>query len=135
MPFGLNNTPAVFQALVNHVLCDMLNRLVFVHLDDILIFSQIQEQHLQCAHLILQRLLENKLYVKVDKCHFHSPSEDFPRFVIEWGQVKMDPTNVKWRPWLIADSWKHGNSIVSLVLPTYIDEALFSRLPSPGEKS
>lgn len=96
MPFGLNNTPAVFQALVNHVLCDMLNRFVFVHLDDILIFSQIQEQHFQCAHLILQRLLENKLYVKVDKCRFHSPSVDFLRFVIERGQVKMDPTKVKY---------------------------------------
>ena len=39
MPFGLTNAPAVFQALVNDVLRDMLNRFIFVYLDDILIFS------------------------------------------------------------------------------------------------
>ena len=37
MPFGLTNTPAVFQALVNDVLCNMLNRFVFVYIDDILL--------------------------------------------------------------------------------------------------
>lgn len=39
MPFGLTNAPAVFQALINDVLRDMLNKFVFVYLDDILIFS------------------------------------------------------------------------------------------------
>ena len=38
MPCGLTNTPAVFQSLVNDVIRDMLNRSVFVYLDDILIF-------------------------------------------------------------------------------------------------
>lgn len=39
MSFGLTNTPAVFQALVNYILRDFLNRYVFVYLNDILIFS------------------------------------------------------------------------------------------------
>lgn len=39
MPFGLTNAPAVFQALINDVLRDMLNQFVFVYLDDILIFK------------------------------------------------------------------------------------------------
>ncbi len=39
LPFGLTNAPAVFQALINDVLRDMVNRFVFVYLDDILIFS------------------------------------------------------------------------------------------------
>lgn len=40
MPFGLTNAPAVFQVLVNDVPEEMLNRFVFVYLDDILIFSK-----------------------------------------------------------------------------------------------
>ena len=40
MPFGLTNTPAVFQALVNNMLKDKLNQFVFTYLDDILIFSR-----------------------------------------------------------------------------------------------
>lgn len=38
MPFGLTNAPAIFQALVNDILQDMLNSFVFVYLDDIWIF-------------------------------------------------------------------------------------------------
>lgn len=40
MPFGLTNAPAVFQNLINDVLRDMLNRFVFMYLDDILVFSK-----------------------------------------------------------------------------------------------
>eukprot|EP00063_Salmo_salar_P059554 XP_014034389.1 PREDICTED: RNA-directed DNA polymerase homolog [Salmo salar] len=41
MPFGLSNSPALFQALINDVLRNMLNRFVFIYLDDILVFSNI----------------------------------------------------------------------------------------------
>lgn len=39
MPFGLCNSPAVFQTFVNYVLREFLNVFVFVYLDDILLFS------------------------------------------------------------------------------------------------
>lgn len=38
MPFGQTNAPVVFQSLVNDVLRDLLNKVIFVYLDDILIF-------------------------------------------------------------------------------------------------
>lgn len=47
MPFGLTNAPAVFQALINDILLDMINRFVFVYLDNILIFSQAPSEHEQ----------------------------------------------------------------------------------------
>ena len=68
MPFGLTNAPAVFQTLVNDVL---FNKFLFVYLDDILIFSRSLEEHVQQVKLVLQRLLENILYVKAGKCEFH----------------------------------------------------------------
>eukprot|EP00063_Salmo_salar_P026978 XP_014001813.1 PREDICTED: RNA-directed DNA polymerase homolog [Salmo salar] len=45
MPFGFTNIPAVFQALVNDVLRFMLNRFIFVYLDDILVFSHSAQEH------------------------------------------------------------------------------------------
>lgn len=35
MPFGLTNGPAVFEELVNDVLCNMLNQFLFVYMDDV----------------------------------------------------------------------------------------------------
>lgn len=95
MPFGLTNAPAVFQALVNDVLRDMLNKFVYVYLDDILIFSKNLQEHVQHVRLVLQRLLENRLYVKAEKCEFHATSVRFLGFVIEQGQIKADPEKVK----------------------------------------
>jgi len=71
MPFSLTYAPAVFQALINEVLRDFLNRSVFVYLDDILIFSCNMEEHVLHVRQVLQRLLENKLFVKKEKCEFH----------------------------------------------------------------
>lgn len=92
MPFWLTNAPATFQALVNNVLRDFLNRFVFINLDGILIFSPSLSDHV-CA--IRQRLLENKLFVKAEKCDFHSQLVSFLGFVIQVGQIKADPEKVR----------------------------------------
>ena len=68
MPFGLTNVPAVFQTLVNDDLGDMINKFVFVYLNDILIISQDAQSHQGHVHKVLQRLLENRLFVKAEKC-------------------------------------------------------------------
>ena len=95
MPFGLTNAPAVFQSLVNDILRDMLNVFVFVYLDDILIFSPDESTHIQHVRRVLQRLLENQLFVKAEKCDFHVPSVSFLGYIISEGEVKMDPVKIK----------------------------------------
>lgn len=57
----LRNAPAVFQRMVNDILRDVLNRFVFIYLDDILIYSRNQTQHEHHVRLVLKRLLENQL--------------------------------------------------------------------------
>ncbi|KAI2661149.1 Transposon Tf2-6 polyprotein [Labeo rohita] len=95
MPFGLSNSPAVFQALVNDVLRDMVNRFVFVYLDDILIFSQNERDHVQHVRRVLQRLLENRLYAKLEKCEFHAQSVPFLGFILSPEGIRMDPAKVE----------------------------------------
>ncbi len=70
LPFGLFNAPAVFQALVNDVLRDMVVQFIYVYLDDTLIFSHTLQEHVQHIRQVLQRLLDNGLYVKAEKCFF-----------------------------------------------------------------
>ena len=43
---------------------------------------------------LLQRLLENKLFVKAEKCEFHATSTSFLGFIISQGELRMDPAQV-----------------------------------------
>ncbi|KAK7913158.1 hypothetical protein WMY93_013369 [Mugilogobius chulae] len=95
MPFGLTNAPAVFQALVNDILRDMLNKFVFVYLDDILIFSSDLDSHISHVKQVLRTLLDNQLYVKAEKCEFHVSSVSFLGMVVAQGQLKMDQDKVQ----------------------------------------
>ena len=64
-PFGLTNAPAV-----NDVLWNMNNQFVFVYLDDILMFSKSPEEYTTHVRIVLRHLLENRLFVKAEKCKF-----------------------------------------------------------------
>ncbi|XP_016098444.1 RNA-directed DNA polymerase homolog [Sinocyclocheilus grahami] len=67
MPFGLVKAPAVFQAPINDVLREMLDKFVYVYLDDILIFSRCYQEHVQLVRSLLSQLLRNDLFVKLEK--------------------------------------------------------------------
>uniref|UniRef100_A0AAQ4RF45 Gypsy retrotransposon integrase-like protein 1 n=1 Tax=Gasterosteus aculeatus aculeatus TaxID=481459 RepID=A0AAQ4RF45_GASAC len=95
MPFGLTNAPAVFQSMVNDVLRDMIGRFVFVYLDDILVFSEDLPNHVLHVKQVLQRLLENRLFVKAEKCDFHAQTTSFLGYIISEGQLKMDREKVR----------------------------------------
>ncbi|KAI2664147.1 Transposon Ty3-G Gag-Pol polyprotein [Labeo rohita] len=60
----------------------MVNRFVFVYLDDILIFSQNKHDHVQHISQVLQCLLENRLIARMKKCEFHAWSVPFLGFVV-----------------------------------------------------
>lgn len=85
MAFGLTNAPAVFQAIVNDALRDLLNKVLFVYLDDILIFSHSNKEHVSHVREVL-RLMEQKLLVKAEKFEFHVTTVNFLGYVVEKGQ-------------------------------------------------
>ncbi len=94
MPFGLTNAPAVFQNMINDVLRDFLNQFVYVYLDDILVYSPDLDSHVCHVRQVLQRLLENQLYVKIEKSEFHADTVSFLGFIIAPGKMQMDPAKV-----------------------------------------
>ena len=70
MPFGLTNTPAIFMGLMNRVFKDYLHKFIVVFIDNILIYSQIKEEHVEHLRITLQTLKEKQLSVKLKKCEF-----------------------------------------------------------------
>ena len=71
MPFGLAIAPSVFQSFMNDIPRDMLGKFVIAYLDDILVYSSDSQSHVQHVRQVPQRLLENQLYIKGERCEFH----------------------------------------------------------------
>ncbi|KAI2652744.1 Transposon Tf2-6 polyprotein [Labeo rohita] len=94
MPFGLSNSPSVFQAFVNEIFRDMLHRHLIVYIDDILIYSENLETHIQQVRTVLQCLIKHQLYAKLPKCEFHQTKITFLGYIISQDGVAMDEKKV-----------------------------------------
>ena len=95
MPFRLTNAPATCQALINNVIQAHLDRTAIAYLDDILIYSENEKQHVLDVQDVLTCLAKARLLLKPEKCKFHVKSVDFLRFIVTTEGIKMDPDKVK----------------------------------------
>ncbi|SJL13532.1 uncharacterized protein ARMOST_16976 [Armillaria ostoyae] len=92
MFFGLTNSPATFQWMMNNIFKDLISEgKVMIYLDDILIFTKDLDEHRHIVRHILQHLHENKLFLKAEKCEFEVLKTEYLRVIISKGQVQMDP--------------------------------------------
>ncbi|MBW0473199.1 hypothetical protein O181_012914 [Austropuccinia psidii MF-1] len=90
MPFGLTNAPASFQNLVNGIFADFLDVFVVAYLDDIMVFSSSEEEHVKHVTSVLQRLRDKNLFSKASKCVFNSSSVEYLGYVVSSDGLKMD---------------------------------------------
>jgi hypothetical protein len=95
MSFGLTNAPVYFMYLMNKVFLEYLDKFMVVFIDDILIFSKNVEEHDEHLRMILQKLRENQLYAKLNKCEFWLKEVSFLSHIIYEGGISVDPTKVK----------------------------------------
>ncbi|MBW0566404.1 hypothetical protein O181_106119 [Austropuccinia psidii MF-1] len=109
MQFGLTNAPASFQNLLNDIFADFLDVYGVVYLDDIMVFSSSEEEHVKHVASVLQRLRDNDLFSKSSKCVFHASSVEYLGYVVSSDGLKMDSSNFHQIP-----NWPQPKNIKAL---------------------
>ena len=117
MFFGLSNSPATFQRMMNHIFFDLImeGRIV-VYLDDILIFSDDIDEHRRTVQEVLERLRRHHLYLNPKKCKFNRETIEYLGLIISHNQVEMDPKKVEAvRSWPMPTSKKKLQSFLGFI--------------------
>jgi transposase InsO family protein len=88
MPFGLCNAPASFQTFMNRILRPFIGKFVVVYLDDIVVYSETLNEHIQHLTQIFDVLRQHTLYAKPSKCIFAVPALEFCGHLVGGGAIR-----------------------------------------------
>jgi len=95
MFFGMTNSLATFQAMINEILRDLINEgKVTAFVDDVLVGTETEEGHDEIVEKVLKRLEENDLYVKPEKCVWKVRKIGFLGVVIGPNGIEMEKEKV-----------------------------------------
>jgi len=95
MFFGLTNSPATFQTMMDDIFEDLISEgVVMVYLDDIIIFTETLEEHRKVTCHVLELLEKHKLYLHSDKCEFEKTTIEYLGVIISHNSVVMDPVKI-----------------------------------------
>jgi hypothetical protein len=97
MFFGLTNSPATFQTMMDSIFREEIaSRDIIIYMDDILIATTRNlKSHCNLVTHILKKLQNNDLFLRPEKCHFHKEEVKYLGVIIRKGQVKIDPIKVQ----------------------------------------
>jgi len=117
MFFGMTNSPTTFQTMMNDIFRTLIAEgIVVVYLDDILIFTETEEEHEQAVQRVLEVLAEHKLFLRPEKCEFHRKRIEYLGLVISKNKVEMDPVKVAGvRNWPILENRTDVQTFIGFV--------------------
>lgn len=99
MPFGLTGAPGSFQAAMNTTLAPCLRKFVLVFFDDILVYSETLEEHIQHLQVVFELLRKDQWKIKLSKCAFAQRQISYLGHTISEKGVGTDPQKIS----VIAD--------------------------------
>ena len=96
MFFGLTNSPATFQAMINDLLRDLVvEEKMAIFIDDVMVVTETEEGHDEIVEEVLKRLEENDLFVKLEKCVWKVREVGFLGVIIGEDGVRMEKEKVQ----------------------------------------
>ena len=95
MPFGLTNAPATFQRLMENCLGDLHLNWCIIYLDDIIIYSKTQEEHVERLEAVFQKLSAASLKLKPSKCEFFKSQITYLGHIVSSEGIATDPKKIK----------------------------------------
>ncbi|KAA3487255.1 DNA/RNA polymerases superfamily protein [Gossypium australe] len=102
MLFGLTNAPTLFMDLMNIIFSPYLDRFVVVFINNILVYSQNENEHAGHLRIVLQTLREKQLYAKFSKCEFWLREVGFLGHIVSVEGIRVDPNKIlaiiNWKP-------------------------------------
>ena len=132
MSFGLTNAPAAFMELMNRIFRPYLDSFVIVFIDDILIYSKSEADHVRHLRTVLQVLREKELYAKFSKCEFWLESVAFLGHVVTKDGIMVDPAKIAAvRDWVRPTSVTEIRSFIGLARYYRRFVQSFSSIASP----
>ena len=81
--------------MINNTLKEFLDEFYIAYLDDILIFSKIYKEYVQHVKIVLRRLREKDLPVKLSKCKFHKERVAFLGYIVLQNGLELDPSKIE----------------------------------------
>lgn len=95
VPFGLTNAPTKFMCLMNSVLRSYFDKIFIVSIDDILVYSENDEENVEHVATVLRLLREHNLYVKLSKCGFFQTEIHYLGHVVSKEGIAVDSEKIK----------------------------------------
>jgi len=114
--FGLTNSPAMFQAMMNNLLRDLVvEEKVAVFIDDVMVATETEEEHDEIMEEVLRRLEENDLFVKLEKCVWKVREVGFLGVIIGEDGVRIEKGKVQGViEWPVPKSVKDVQKVLGL---------------------
>ena len=95
MSFRLCNALLNFQNYINEIICEYLDIFCSIYLNNVLIYNDDENKHMNQILKILHQLQKQDFYLDIDKCEFNSRKMKYLNLIIIFDDVKMNSEKVK----------------------------------------
>jgi hypothetical protein len=114
-PFGMINSPATLQTLLNDIFREYIDDFIVIYLDDMLIFSDNEADHAKHLALVAAVLRKHDLRLSLKKCHFYQSEVEFLGHIVGQNGISMDPRKVEAvQAWPVPQTVTHIKQFLGL---------------------